>query len=146
MILSLLISTAAAGGVPRSILMLDREMGGLVDSYLEAVPECPVRGDTPVRLWLLDLSSIRVRGALRPALLSAGDADDPVLRGALKRYLLCCETCLEAFDDVRAALRSEAVPDSVSCISMEEALIEADSAWLEAGSALFGRLAEEGWR
>lgn len=131
---------------PGDLLLLDSAVSGLLDAYLEAVPECPAREDTPVRQWLLDLAGIRAGASLRDAstLIRRSRTDD--LRSRLKHYLWACKACLDTFSDLRDMYRPGVTPDSAACIAAESELIAADRAWLASGLSLFGLLAEEGWR
>jgi hypothetical protein len=131
-------------GPPAALVQLDREMGGMLDAYLEAVPECPVMEDTPVRLWLLDLALVRAEGAYRRA-FSEPPPSDGDLRAAVKRYLSSCEAYLAVFTEVRDALRAGS-PGPEECERAERGILSADSSWTGAGSRLFGLILEEGWR
>lgn len=132
--------------IPGDLLLLDSGMAGLFDAYLEAVPECPARDDTPVRFWLLDLAGSRASAGLRNAVRLLRRTRDSDLRSALKSYLWTCSAYLDSFSDVREMYRAPAPPDSAGAMEAEDGLFERDEAWLDAGSALFALLAEEGWR
>ena len=132
--------------IPGDLLLLDSGMAGLFDAYLEAVPECPAREDTPVRFWLLDLAGSRASAALRNSVHLLGRTRDRDLRSALKSYLWTCSAYLDSFSDVRDMYRAPGAPDSAGAVGAEDGLFERDQAWLDAGSALFALLAEEGWR
>lgn len=125
------------------LLALDREISGLLDCYLEAVPECPAGSDTPIRLWQLDLGWIRASSALlalegvRP-----GDAG-PAVAEALEEYLAACKRYLAVYGRVRVFYHGAGHPDSAMSVALEDELISADSAWLESGARLFGALNEE---
>lgn len=132
--------------IPGDLLLLDSAVSGLLDAYLEAVPECPAREDTPVRQWLLDLAGTRAGASLRDASTLIRRSRSDCLRFRLKHYLWACKACLDTFSELRNMYRPGAIPDSAACIAAESELIAADGAWLEAGLSLFGLLAEEGWR
>ncbi len=132
-----------ADGFGHGLLTLDREMGGLLDSYLEAVPECPARNDTPIRLWQLDLGWLRASSALLS--FRGGPPFDagPAVSEALEDYLAACKRYLAAYGRVRMFYHGDGHPDSARSVALEDELISADSAWLESGARLFGTLGEE---
>lgn len=125
------------------LLILDREMSGLLDCYLRAVPECPAGSDTPVRLWQLDLGWLRAGSALF-SLDGARPIDDgSTFAGALEEYLAACKRYLAVYGRVRLFYHGAGHPDSARSVALENELVSADSAWLEAGARLLGALGEE---
>jgi hypothetical protein len=125
---------------------LDIEVAGLLDAYLEAVPECPARADTPIRLWVLDVAWLRVSGALDTALRldSTGFAPDFPLQ-EWEAYLQAAGDCLAVFGTISETYHSDSVPGMMRCIELETDLLRADSLWRVAEFSMFERLAEEGY-
>jgi hypothetical protein len=123
----------------------DREMAGLVDAYLEAVPECPPRIDTPVRLWEMDISIIRARLARAHLFPLTGFLPDIETRLAFKHYLYASDRYMSCFAGLLESYRVGGLPDSAAAIALEDGLIEADSVWTDCGAALFGLLEEKHW-
>jgi hypothetical protein len=125
---------------------LDIEVAGLLDAYLEAVPECPARADTPIRLWVLDVAWLRVGGVLKTAMeldtLGFGTGF-PMQEWVL--YLQASGTFLDLFGSISETYHSDSVPESQRCIDLETDLLRADSLWRVAEFNLFERLAEEGY-
>lgn len=125
---------------------LDIEVAGLLDAYLEAVPECPARPDTPIRLWVLDVAWLRVNGALDTALELDSTSFDPYFPSQeWEAYLQASGDCLAVFGTISETYHLDSVPDSMRCIELETDLLRADSLWRVAESNLFMRLAEEGY-
>lgn len=128
------------------LLTLDREVSGLLDAYLEAIPECPVRMDTPLRLWVLDAAWLRTRAVLDHA-ASVYPVDDPpgFPVGSWDAFLAESEGYLDVFRSIQVSYHEESFPDSVQSVEMELRILEADSVWRNAELELFTRLAEEGF-
>lgn len=124
----------------------DTEVASLLDAYLEAVPECPIREDTPVRLWVIDTAWIRTSGALETALsidTRGAEAGFPVPEW--EDYLSATGDYLEAFGTVQEAYHSVPPPDGPGSLGLEADLLRADSLWRVAEFNLYERLAEEGY-
>jgi len=124
----------------------DTEIAGLLDAYLEAVPECPLREDTPVRLWVIDTAWIRANGALETALsidTRGFGSDFPVLEW--ETYLSASGDYLEVFGTVQKAYHLVPPPDGPGSLELEMHLLRADSLWRMAELNLYERLAEEGY-
>jgi hypothetical protein len=132
----------ADSGLIGTIDRMDREMSGLLDAYLEAVPECPVRADTPVRIWVMDLAWIRATAAfdeaygLRPSL-------PPDQLEAWNAYLKSSSAYLALFRSVRDVYSAAGLPDSSLSLEMETQLIDMDSLWLESEAGLLAIYSEE---
>jgi len=114
--------------VMQFIVNFDREISGLLDAYLEAVPECPVYPDTPVRLWVLDLAWIRADAAISEAetlitLFSDSTAE------VWSSYLNSSMEYLRVFSNIQRTYHQTAVPESTLCINLENALLITDSLW-----------------
>ena len=122
------------------LMGLDREVSGLMDAYLEAVPECPVREDTPVRLWLLDLAAFRASAAI--SRLHAAPCDG-VPEAALKSYLASCESYIRLYAGLQEFYHGGGYDDPARSMELESLLIRADSVWLASGAALFGAMGEK---
>jgi hypothetical protein len=141
--IAVLAAAAPAGGdahLAGVIDRMDREMSGLLDSYLEAVPECPVRGDTPVRVWLLDLAWLRADACFR----STGGCTVPEgLEDSWCRYLKASAAYLSLFRRVRDVYNRDLLPDSSLSLELESRLIGTDSLWLETEACLLDTYAEE---
>ncbi len=121
---------------------MDREMSGLLDAYLEAVPECPVREDTPVRIWLLDLAWLRATGSMR----NAASFPLPEIEGleeAWFRYLETSAEFLSVFRYVRDVYSEGFFPDSSLSVELERRLISADSLWQAAEVHFLNTYSEE---
>lgn len=110
------------------IVNFDREISGLLDAYLEAVPECPVYPDTPVRLWVLDLAWIRADAAITEAetliTVFSGSTEEIWLS-----YLDSSVEYLRVFSDIQRTYHLADVPERSVCIELENALLTADSLW-----------------
>jgi hypothetical protein len=121
---------------------MDREMSGLLDAYLEAVPECPVREDTPVRIWLMDLAWLRASGTVRESsgirLYLSGD-----LLAAWQTYLKNSSRYLTLFRSVRDVYNRDDLPDSSLSLELETQLMDMDSLWHESEALLLNIYAEE---
>lgn len=122
------------------LIGLDREVSGLMDAYLEAVPECPVREDTPVRLWLLDLAAFRASAAISRI---HGAPRDGVPEADLKSYLASCESYIRLYAGLQEFYHGGGYDDPARSMELESLLIRADSVWLAAGAALFGAMGEK---
>ncbi|NOQ22851.1 MAG: hypothetical protein GQ565_09445 [Candidatus Aegiribacteria sp.] len=110
------------------IVTFDREISGLLDSYLEAVPECPVYPDTPVRLWVLDLAWIRADAAISEAENLITVFPDSTAEVWLS-YLNSSKEYLRVFSDIQRTYHQTGVPESTVCIELENALLITDSIW-----------------
>ncbi len=121
---------------------MDREMSGLLDAYLEAVPECPVREDTPVRIWLLDLAWLRATGSMRDA-ASFSLPEIEGLEEAWSRYLKTSAEFLSVFRYIRYVYSKGIFPDSSLSLELERRLLSADSLWQTAEVHLLNTFAEE---
>ena len=125
---------------------LDREVAGLFDCYFEAVPECPVRQDTPVRLWLLDLAWLRATAAFQEAqIIEDGVVPYPDLVDPWQDYIQTTEEYITFYEDLRNFYHDRTVTelDEYSLI-LEDSLICIDSIWLEKHGVLFSLLSEKG--
>lgn len=142
------LTTMAAAGVRSDhlqvLLDVDREVSGLLDAYLEAVPECPVRSDTPIRLWVLDLAWLRA-GAAIDSLLEL----DPVgflpesRLDAWMEFTANTEGLFRVYTEVQRLYHGTSLPDSSTCVELEDRLINADSTWRHAQMTLLEYLSEE---
>ena len=121
---------------------MDREMSGLLDAYLEAVPECPVREDTPVRIWLLDLAWLRATSSMRAA-ASYPLPEKEGLEEAWSTYLKTSAEFLSVFRNVRDVYSEGLFSDSSLSLELERRLISADSLWQTAEVHLLNTFAEE---
>lgn len=125
---------------------LDNEVAGLLDAYLEAVPECPARADTPIRLWVLDVAWLRADGARSTAMaLDTREFGPDFPAPEWEAYLLASGALLDVFGSIAEAYHSDSVPGEMLCIGLETDLLLADSLWRAAELTLFERLAEEGY-
>jgi hypothetical protein len=124
------------------IVNFDREISGLLDAYLEAVPECPVYSDTPVRLWVLDLAWIRADAAINEAEILVTVFTDSTAAAWLS-YLSSSAAYLRAFSDIQRTYHETVVPDPSVCIELENELLLADSLWRIDEMNLFELFTEE---
>jgi hypothetical protein len=121
---------------------MDREISGLLDAYLEGIPECPVRDDTPVRIWLLDLAWLRATGSIR----DASSYPLPAVEGledAWSRYLKTSVSLISVFRYVRDIYSQDLIPDSSLSLELEIRLIDAYSLWQTAEAHLLNTYTEE---
>ncbi|MCK4806452.1 MAG: hypothetical protein KAT09_02335 [Candidatus Aegiribacteria sp.] len=114
--------------VMQFLINFDREISGLLDAYLEAVPECPVYPDTPVRLWVLDLAWIRADAAINEA-ETLGTAFSDSTTEVWLAYLNSSKEYLRVFTDIQRTYHQTVVPESTVCIELENGLLSADSLW-----------------
>ena len=123
----------------------DREVAGLLDAYLEAVPECPVRPDTPIRVGVLDLAWLRADAAMEQldGLDIARHIPD-TMAYVWTEYIASTRRLLDVFTEVQEAYHGPVLPESLLCMELEDRLIRADSIWRRSERALFELLAEEG--
>ncbi|MCK5117768.1 MAG: hypothetical protein KAR44_14320 [Candidatus Aegiribacteria sp.] len=124
------------------IVNFDREISGLLDAYLEAVPECPVYPDTPVRLWVLDLAWIRADAAITEAetlITVFSDSTEEVWLS----YLDSSAAYLNVFSEIQRTYHLPDVPDSSICIELENELLIADSLWRIDEMKFFALFTEE---
>lgn len=144
--LTLLSSAVAAGFGEMDVLVnTDREVAGLLDAYLEGVPECPVRPDTPLRVWVLDLAWLRADAAIDElAAIDMAPSLPDTMDFAWTDFVSSSRRLFDVFTEVREAYHGPEMPDSQLCIELEGRLIRADSVWRSAERVLFELLAEEG--
>lgn len=124
------------------IVNFDREISGLLDAYLEAVPECPVYPDTPVRLWVLDLAWIRADAAINEAEALITIFSDSTAE-VWSSYLNSSKEYLEVFSNIQRTYHQTGVPESSVCIELENELLIADSLWRIDEMKLFVLFTEE---
>lgn len=138
-------AAASSGSVPL-LVDLDREVSGLLDAYLEAVPECPVMPDTPLRLWLLDLAWLRAEAAIDELMELDGEAlfSDDSSRIVWTEYVTLTGNLFNVFSEIQTAYHGPGLPDSALSVELEVRLLEADSAWRRSEMVLFELLSEEG--
>lgn len=133
-----------SGSYLNLILNLDREMAGLLDAYLEAIPECPVTAETPVRLWVLDVAWLRASAAINVAeSFNTQSMNSENLREVWNCYLRSSREYLNLFSIIQRTYHDEILPESLLCVQLEEQLLEYDSLWSLDESILFELLAEE---
>jgi len=121
---------------------MDREISGLFDGYLEAVPECPVLEDTPLRIWLLDLAWLRASGILTTA-RALPPLYDEDMEEAWHAYITTSEDYLKCFRHVRDIYARDFLPDTSLSIDLERMLFNADSIWQLSEEALLNTFAEK---
>jgi len=121
---------------------LDRELSGLLDAYLEAVPECPVHPDTPLRLWVLDLAWLRAKSAVDSLLMIDGTAftTDSLL---WSRFVSGTLDLFEVFSGIQEVYHETDVPGDSMCIKLEDMLISADSTWRHYETVLLDSISKE---
>ncbi|OPL19457.1 MAG: hypothetical protein AVO35_10590 [Candidatus Aegiribacteria sp. MLS_C] len=144
-LLTVIGAEAVGSGHLQVLADLDREVSGLLDAYLEAVPECPVRSDTPIRVWVLDLAWLRA-GAAIDSLLGM-DAEEFLPDSQLnvwRDFTSSTESIFRIYSDIQSLYHTTSLPDSLTCIEMEDRLITADSTWRHAQMTLLDILSEEG--
>lgn len=126
------------------IIDFDREIAGLLDAYLEAVPECPVYTDTPVRLWVLDLAWLRADAAIEEVEIINTEAEfsDSTAK-AWSAYFLSSKEYLRVFSEIQSAYHQTTVPESTVCIELESKLLNIDSLWRIDETELFVLFVEE---
>ncbi len=124
------------------IVNFDREISGLLDAYLEAVPECPVYPDTPVRLWVLDLAWIRADAAICEAETLVTVFSDSIAVAWLS-YLDSSAAYLRVFSEIQRTYHETPVPDHSVSIELEDELLIADSLWRYYEMNLFKMFTEE---
>lgn len=117
---------------------LAREMAGLLDGYLEAVPECPPRPDTPVRLWQMDSAWLRANAVLGAVVDTAGTGAEPEWTG----YMQACRGLMAAYRSVLDAYHA-GLPDSASAVRLEDGLLAACSLYADRENRLLSTLEEE---
>ncbi len=131
----------------RVLLDLDREVSGLLDAYLEAIPACPPDEGDRVRPWLLDVAWLRASATLERA-----EGVDPSLMGPgfpaeeWTVWIDLSRDCLETFREIQVAYHSDVLPDSATCVALEDELLMRDSLWSARERILVELLAEEGYR
>ena len=121
---------------------MDREMSGLYDAYLEAIPECPVLEDTPIRLWLLDLAWLRASGGLTTALAFA-PPEEAGLDEAWHAYISTSVDYMTDFRRVRDIYARDFLPDTSLSIDLERMLFNTDSIWQLSEEVLLNTFAEK---
>ncbi len=129
-------------GIMQFLANFDREISGLFDAYLEAVPECPVYSDTPVRLWVLDLAWIRADAAINEAETLNSMFTESTSEVWLS-YLNSSKEYLRVFSDIQRTYHQTCVPESSVCIELENGLLTADSLWRIDEMKLFELFTEE---
>lgn len=134
-------------GIPEPHIMqfivnFDREISGLLDAYLEAVPECPVYPDTPVRLWVLDLAWIRADAAINEAESLRAVFPDSIAE-VWSSYLNSSKEYLRVFSVIQRTYHQIDVPESSICLELEHELLIADSIWRIEEINLFELFTEE---
>lgn len=137
----------AETGIPETHVMqfivnFDREISGLLDAYLEAVPECPVYLDTPVRLWVLDLAWLRADAAINEA-EALGSVFSDSIAEVWSSYLNSSREYLEVFSDIQRTYHLTVVPECSVCIELENRLLIADSLWRTDEMEFFELFTEE---
>lgn len=126
------------------IINLDREISGLFDAYLEAVPECPAYPDTPVRLWVLDLAWLRAEAAIDEVeILNTGATFSDSTAEAWSAYFLSSKEYLRVFSVILGTYHQTDVPESTVCIALESELLDIDSMWRINETELFELFVEE---
>ncbi len=126
------------------IVNFDREMAGLLDAYLEAVPECPITPETPVRVWVLDVAWLRASAALDTAeTLDIHSISSYNFSEAWTSYLHSSQQYLNVFRIIQKTYHEDILPDSHVCIELENQLLEYDSLWSLEETVFFELLAEE---
>lgn len=112
------------------IIDLDREISGLLDAYLEAVPECPVYSDTPLRLWVLDLAWLRADAAIKEIeTLNAEVVFSDSTAEVWSAFLISSKEYLSVFSEIQGIYHRTGVPESTVCIKLESELLNIDSLW-----------------
>lgn len=132
---------------PRTMQLIvdtDREIAGLLDAYLEAVPECPVYPDTPIRLWVLDLAWLRADAAISEIkLINEGAVFSDSTVDVWEAYLFSSTEYLRVFSEIQRIYHQTNVPDGAVCIELESMLLNIDSLWHIHETRLFELFAEE---
>ena len=139
-----LLTPAVALAAPLSLddlAQLSREMTGLLDGYLEAVPECPPREDTPVRLWRLDSAWLRA-DAVFGAVSDTASAPEGVGPSPWSEYTESCSSLLEAYGELMQAYHDD-LPDSAGAIRLEDGFLDACSLYALREAAVMDLLEEE---
>jgi hypothetical protein len=130
--------------VMEPLVMLDREVSGLLDAYLEAVPECPVRQDTPLRMWVLDLAWLRADAAIDEVMnvdYSELFTDNQMV--VWDEFRLRTKALFDVYTEVQRVYHESSPPDTGLSIRLEDSLLEADSLWRESEMILFETISEE---
>ncbi len=145
-VLAVALSASSPGGGEElgvhDLAQLSREMTGLLDGYLEAVPECPPREDTPIRLWRMDSAWLRA-GAVFEAVMDTATAPAGAGPVAWRAYTRSCGDLLDAYADVMEAYHG-GLPDSVGAVRLENGILTACSLYAAREEALLDLLEEEG--
>ncbi len=148
-VVSMTVSYPADAQVPDSQTMsflmdMNREIEALLDAYLEAIPECPVHPDTPVRLWVLDLAWLRADAVISEAVtLNTASLFSESTIKAWTEYLLSSKEYLNVFLEIQQVYHDADVPDSALCIELENKLLNIDSIWNIDETNLFKSFVEE---
>jgi len=127
-LLPMLVSAQVSQGSLQFLSDVHREISGLLDAYLEGIPECPPRADTPIRLWVIDLAWLRAEAALEELRLF-DPAQLPVPDSVWNGYLQAAQSYFATFTRLQQLYHASALPDSSACILMENSIITADSIW-----------------
>ncbi|MBD3370611.1 hypothetical protein GF402_09640 [Candidatus Fermentibacteria bacterium] len=129
-------------GLAESLQSIDREVCGLLDAYLEAVPECPPREDTPIRLWQLDMAWLRVNSVLAeqlPSIRAPGRGD---IDSLCAEYRTACVRLVDHYQSIMQAYHADVLPDSISAVELEIGLLELDSSYILVENQLCRLIAE----
>jgi hypothetical protein len=139
-----LAAPAAEGNPPlelEDLIGLSREMTGLLDGYLEAVPECPPRADTPIRRWRMDSAWIRAAAVFEAVCDTAG-APAGADSAAWREYIEACNSLLDRYEELMEAYHG-GLPDSAAAERLEDGLLGACSLYAAREEALLDLLEEE---
>ncbi|MFO7949344.1 MAG: hypothetical protein R6U36_03145 [Candidatus Fermentibacteraceae bacterium] len=126
---------------PNDLAQLSREMTGLLDGYLEAVPECPPEEDTPVRLWRLDSAWLRA-DAVFGAVSDTASAPQGVEPAAWGEYTESCRSLLDAYGELVRTYHGD-LPDSARAVRLEDGFLSACSLYALRETAVMDLLEEE---
>ncbi|MBD3277534.1 MAG: hypothetical protein GF388_04465 [Candidatus Aegiribacteria sp.] len=135
-------SEPSTGFSTEFLVNMDREISGILDAYLEAVPECPVRIDTPLRLWVLDLSWLRAEAVLEEAEAMGVQGISDTLRTVWNEYLSASRNCFRVLSEIQRIYHQPSLPPESLSIELENELLQADSVWRIAEERLFELIAE----
>lgn len=116
---------------------MDREISGMLDAYLEAVPECPARIDTPLRLWVLDLAWLRAEAVIEEAEKLETPALSDTLQAVWNEYLSASRNCFRVLSEIQMVYHQPSLPPESLSIELENELLQADSVWRNAEERLF---------
>ncbi len=126
------------------LVAMDREVAGLLDAYLEAVPECPAGEDTPLRLWVLDLAWLRADAAIDSVSRLNYSVLFPDSQKVIWTDFISATTELFAvYTEIQQFYHDASPLDSIECMELEDRLIMTDSLWRGSEAVLFSTIAEE---